>query len=85
MGGAVIDNDFYTGNREPHFGSFGQAASESFFTGRDELGRDGTAGNLVIKDEILFRDRFQVSGNASELAGATGLFFMDIIEFSLFA
>jgi hypothetical protein len=81
VGGAVVDDDLDAGHRKFHLGALGQTAAEALFTGGDELGRDGAAGDLVFENELLVGHRLHIAGHPAVLAGAAGLFFVRVVEF----
>jgi len=80
MIGPVVDHHLDTGNGKFELGTLLQGLAEALFTGRDVLGRDSSADDIVFKNEISLRGRLYVAGYPAVLPGAAGLFLVDIVE-----
>jgi len=80
VGCPVVDDNFYPGDRQLHLGAFGHRGLEAFFAGRNILGWYGAAHDPVFKDKIFITRGFHVAGYPTVLAGAAGLFFVDVVE-----
>ena len=80
MIGPVVDHHPDAGNGKFELGTLLQGLAEALFTGRDVLGRDSSADDIVFKNEISLRGRLYVAGYPAVLPGATGLFLVDVVE-----
>src|SRR6056297_539 len=79
MVGTVFQGDLDTGYRKFKAGTFYKTALKTFFAGRNILGGNTAAGDLVYKFKFFFSG-FDKTCYTAELTGTTGLFFMGVVK-----
>ena len=80
VGVAVVEHHPHPDDREADQAALGERAAETLVAGRDELGRDGAAADLVDELVVPPLARLDVAGHPGVLARAAGLLAVQVVE-----